>query len=127
MLKNVRNDRFFARKGANYAFMSEMQNESREVAEPLDHPKTHALVNRIMRRQASLSLQVAAVFVFVLIAIPLVNAYYPDIYKVGILGFPMPWLILGVLFFPLTWLLSAYFVRASDELDVQIARDEEKV
>ncbi len=91
------------------------------------HPDTVALVNRIMRRHAALSVRVGLVFIVILIAIPLLNLYVPRIVTSDVAGFPVPWLILGVLFFPLTWVLSAYFVKASEELDAQIIKDEEHI
>ena len=97
-----------------------------EVGQP-PHPETAALVSRILRRHAALSIRVGLVFIVILVAIPLVNLYVPSIVAANVLGFPLPWLILGVLFFPLTWALSSYFVNASEKLDGQIVKDEAKL
>jgi len=84
------------------------------------------LMNRVMRRQAGLSLQVAAVFIAILIILPLFNLYAPELAATSILGFPLTWLMLGVLFYPITWILSSYFVSKSDEIETQISREEQQ-
>ena len=99
-------------------------NQEHSDVDHMEHPKTVALVNRIMRRQAALSIRVALVFIVLLVVIPMANMYFPALGTTVVLGFPVAWLILGVLFFPLTWLLSGYFVRESDRLDVEIIKDE---
>ena len=84
------------------------------------------LMNRVMRRQAGLSLQVAAVFIAILIILPLFNLYAPELAATSILGFPLTWLMLGVLFYPITWILSSYFVSKSDEIETQISKEEQQ-
>ena len=77
------------------------------------------LAQRVMRRQGALSLRVAAVFVVLLLGLPLVNALAPQVVSATILGFPATWLFLGVLFYPITVLLSVYFVRHSDRIEAE--------
>jgi inner membrane protein involved in colicin E2 resistance len=72
-----------------------------------------------MRRQASLSLSVAAVFAVLLLGLPLVNFYLPDLANTQILGFTATWLFLGVLFYPITVGLSFYFVKKSDQIEAE--------
>jgi len=79
-----------------------------------------------MKKQLRLSLSVAVVFVAVLVGLPLVNLYLPDIAKTNIGGFSLTWLILGVLFYPLTWILSTWFVKSSEILEDEIVREETK-
>jgi uncharacterized membrane protein (DUF485 family) len=83
-----------------------------------------ALLRRIMRRQAALSLRISAVFVLLLLALPLANLYAPAVMGSDVAGFTLTWLVLGVLFYPITWVLSAYFVRASENVEASIAKDE---
>ena len=83
------------------------------------------LLGRIMRRQAGLSLRVAAIFVAILIALPLINLYAPDIAALDVRGFTLTWLFLGVLFFPITWGLSYVFVKKSEKLESDIVADTE--
>lgn len=79
------------------------------------------LAHAVMRRQAALSLRVAAVFVLLVFGLPLVNYYLPDLANTPVFGFTASWLFLGVLFFPITWLLSAYFIRQSDRIERECA------
>lgn len=84
--------------------------------------ESHAtLAHSVMRRQAALSIRVAAVFLILLFGLPLVNAFAPDIAGARVLGFPATWVFLGLLFYPITWLLSWYFIRASDRIESQCA------
>lgn len=82
-----------------------------------------ALLRVIMRRQVRLSLRVAAIFLVLVLGLPLVNQFLPGVAQHPIAGFSATWLFLGLLFYPITWLLSAYFVRASDEVEEEIAAD----
>jgi uncharacterized membrane protein (DUF485 family) len=76
-----------------------------------------ALLRRLMRRQAALSMRVAAVFLFLILGLPLATRFAPDWTQQPVLGFPLSWFLLGILFYPITWALSAYFVRASERLE----------
>lgn len=93
----------------------------RNVASP---EETQGLVRRIMRRQAALSLRIAAVFVAILVVLPLLNLYAPALMATRVGGFSLTWLFLAVLFYPVTWLLSAWFVRDSDRIEADIVREE---
>lgn len=83
------------------------------------------VLRRVMRRQAALSLRVAAVFILLLVALPLANLYLPEAMGGKVGGFPLTWLLLAVLFYPVTWVLSAYFVRKSEEVEASLAADPE--
>src|SRR5690242_17985120 len=76
-----------------------------------------ALLRAIMQRQGRLSIGVAAVFLVLVLGLPLLNAFFPEIAQTRIGGFSATWLFLGVLFYPITWFLSAYFVRKSEEVE----------
>ena len=80
------------------------------------------LAQAMMRRQGLLSVRVAAVFVTLLLGLPLVNLYAPDFAAASVFGFSASWLFLGVLFYPITVLLSIYFVRNSDRIEAEVAR-----
>ena len=75
------------------------------------------LARALMRRQGGLSLRVAAVFIALVVAIPLVNAYLPDLAAAPAYGFTLTWLVLGVLIYPITVALSFYFVAASNRIE----------
>jgi len=85
-------------------------------------PDEHArLARHVMHEQASLSLKVALVFAVLVLGLPLVNNFLPDLANTRILGFTATWLFLGVLFFPITWALSAYFIRESNRIEEECA------
>ena len=79
------------------------------------------LVKEVMRRQATLSLRVGAVFIVLILGIPLFNLFFPKIANLNLAGFTLTWLLLGILFFPITWALSAYFVKESDRIEAEAA------
>ena len=85
-------------------------------------PEEHArLAHAVMRRQATLSIQVAFVFITLLFGLPLFNFWFAEQANHPVFGFTATWLFLGILFFPITWLLSAYFVRRSDRIESECA------
>jgi uncharacterized membrane protein (DUF485 family) len=89
-----------------------------EPETPSPSEEDHARLARVvMRKQAALSLRVAAIFLVLLLGLPLVNAYLPELANAPVFGFTATWLFLGVLSFPVTVLLSAYFVRESDRIE----------
>ena len=101
-------------------------HDDTEVELRLNPEEAELLMQRVMRRQAKLSISVAAVFISILIFIPLFNLLAPGLAATDILGFPLTWLLLGVLFYPVTWILSAYFVKTSDNLEAAIAAEEKR-
>ena len=92
----------------------------------MDQQKASELSKKMMKKQLRLSLSVAVVFVVVLVGLPLVNFYLPDLAKTNIGGFSMTWLILGILFYPLTWILSTWFVNGSEKIERDIVAEETK-
>lgn len=85
------------------------------------------LAGILMRGQALLGLRVAAVFLLLVLGLPLLSHYAPALSEQLVLGFPLSWLLLGLLFYPITWALSAYFVKASERMEVEqaeMAREE---
>lgn len=76
-----------------------------------------------MRRQAQLGLRLAAVFLLVLLGLPLINLYLPDLAGQKVGGFSATWLFLGILFYPLTWILSFAFVKRSDAIEDELAAE----
>jgi hypothetical protein len=75
------------------------------------------LARAVMRRQGRLSLRVAAVFVVLVLGVPLVNYFLPEVADMPFHGFPATWLFLGVLIYPITVALSFYFVSKSNEIE----------
>lgn len=85
------------------------------------HRSDAELARMLMRRQAALSMRVAAVFLFLILGVPLANLYAPAWSGQAVFGFPLSWLLLGILFYPITWALSTYFVHASEKLESEQA------
>ena len=79
------------------------------------------LTGTLMRRQALLGVRVAAIFLVLVLGLPLLTHYRPDWTQQPILGFPASWFLLGLLFYPITWALSAYFVKASERMESEDA------
>src|SRR4051794_23310720 len=75
------------------------------------------LARAVMRRQAALSLRVAAVFVVLVLGVPLVNYLLPEVANSPVFGFTATWLFLGVLIYPITVALSFYFVHQSNRIE----------
>ena len=76
-----------------------------------------------MRRQGALSLKIAAVFILLLIGLPIFNATQPALAATKLGGFTLTWLVLGVLFYPTTCLLSVIFVRRSDAIEHELTEE----
>ncbi len=74
-------------------------------------------LHRLMRRQLRLSIACAATFVIVLLGLPLLNYFAPELMSKRIAGFTLTWLILGVLFFPFVWAIAYYFIKRSIALE----------
>ena len=102
-----------------------------EAKDELVHQPTSqemsVLSRRVMHKQAVLSLRVAAIFIVLILGIPLVNFYLPDLAGTPIWGFTASWLFLAVLFYPITWALSFYFVNQSDRLEAQSVHWQEEI
>ena len=75
------------------------------------------LARALMRRQGALSVRVAAVFVVLVLGVPLVNAWMPEVANRQVGGFTASWLFLGVLIYPITVALSFYFVDRSNKIE----------
>jgi uncharacterized membrane protein (DUF485 family) len=93
----------------------------RNVGSSSDRGSQEALLGAIMRRQARLSVGVAAVFLVLVLGLPVLNYAAAGIAQLRIGGFSATWLFLGLLFYPITWALSAYFVWASEAVEREAA------
>ena len=52
-----------------------------------------------------------------LLALPLLNYFFPDLMARRVSGFTLTWFILGVLFFPLVWAIAWMFIKRSIALE----------
>src|SRR5678815_5407535 len=80
-------------------------------------------LHRLMRRQLRLSIACAATFVVVLLGLPLLNYFAPELMSKRIGGFTLTWLILGVLIFPFVWAIAYIFIRRSVALEDKEAQE----
>ncbi len=87
-----------------------------------DLPGDAELTATLMRRQLRVANGIAALFLLLILGLPLLNALWPRAMQARVIGFPLTWLILGVLLYPVTWALAAWFVRASERLEADDAR-----
>jgi len=53
----------------------------------------------------------------VLLALPLLNYFQPELMATRVAGFTLTWLILGVLFFPFVWVIAWIFIQRSLALE----------
>ena len=76
------------------------------------------LARAVMRRQGRLSLRLAAVFLVLILGLPVLNATIPEFMNTPWFGgFTPTWLLLAVFFYPITVGLSFYFVAQSDKIE----------
>jgi hypothetical protein len=91
-----------------------------EIAEQT--PYGEVLLEDLIRRQLTLALGVAAVFLVLLFGMPLMNLLFPELVAVRMLGLPMSWLALAVLIYPLLWALGAYYVSTSRKYEDEFTK-----
>ena len=80
---------------------------------PSDVVHSEAFLRLLMRRQLRISVACAAAFLIVLLGLPLVNYFAPELMATRVAGFTLTWLVLGVLFFPAVWAISWIFIKRS--------------
>ena len=88
-----------------------------------DRIHSESFLHSLMRRQLRLTVACAATFLIALIALPLLNYYFPEFMARRVGGFTLTWLILGVLFFPFVWAISWIFIRRSIALEQAEVRE----
>ena len=88
-----------------------------ETAKPNVDIHSEEFLRSLMRRQLRLSIACAATFVIVLLGLPLLNYFAPELMSKRIAGFTLTWLILGVLFFPFVWAIAWIFIKRSIALE----------
>jgi len=76
-----------------------------------------ALVRGLVRAQLGLALRLAAVVICTVGAIPLLNAVFPELGAVTVLGMRLNWLVLAVLVYPLLYGVGRLYVRLAEQAD----------
>ncbi|MCC6234760.1 MAG: DUF485 domain-containing protein [Verrucomicrobiales bacterium] len=79
---------------------------------------SEAFLHSLMRRQLRLSVFCAALFLVMLIGLPLLNYHFPEWMSVRVLGgFTLSWFLLGIGVFPAVWFIAWFFIRRSMALE----------
>jgi nucleoside permease NupC len=76
-----------------------------------------ALVRGLVRAQLGLAIRLAAVVICTVGAIPLLNALFPELGAVTVLGMRMNWLVLAVLVYPLLYGVGRVYVRLAEQAE----------
>ena len=76
-----------------------------------------ALVRGLVRAQLGLALRLAAVVVCAVVAIPLLNAAFPDIAAITVAGIRLNWLVLAVLVYPFFYGVGRLYVRLAEQAE----------
>jgi len=71
----------------------------------------------LMRRQLLLSASIASVFVAIIVAVPLLNKFAPELMNRPMLGMTVSWFVLGLAIFPVLIALAWTFVRRSNAFE----------
>lgn len=74
-----------------------------------------ALVRGLVRAQLGLALRLGTVAVCILGAVPLLNAAFPELAALTVLGIRLNWLVLAALAYPLLYGLGWFYVRAAEQ------------
>ncbi len=79
---------------------------------------SEAFLHLLMRRQLRLSVFCAALFLVILVGLPLLNYHFPEAMAARVLGgFTWSWFLLGIGVFPAVWWIAWYFIRRSIALE----------
>ena len=76
-----------------------------------------ALVRGLVRAQLGLALRLAALVICTVGAIPLLNAVFPELGAVTVLGMRLNWLVLAVLVYPLLYGVGRLYVRLAEQAE----------
>ncbi len=90
-----------------------------------DDIHSETFLKQLMHRQLKLSISIAFGFSVVLLGLPLMNYYFPELMATRMGGFTLTWLILGVLFFPFVWVLSWIFIKQSTAFENNVSREQD--
>ena len=86
-----------------------------EVAEQTTYGEV--VLDDLVRRQRTLSLSVAAVFLCALFGLPLFNLLFNELSTLPVFGLSLAWLLLAALVYPLLWFLALYYVSTARKLE----------
>lgn len=96
-------------------------NTARPMQKPTSEnkPDMHSeeFLHSLMRKQLKLSIACACAFLVVLLGLPLVNYFAPELMATRVWGFTLTWFVLGIGFFPAVWCIAFYFIKRSIKLE----------
>lgn len=78
------------------------------------------LVRSLVRAQLRLALRTGLLLVLGLGSLPLLFVAFPALRTIGILGLPLPWLVLGVLVYPWLVVVGVFYVRAAERNEADL-------
>lgn len=81
-----------------------------------------ALVRGLVRAQLGLALRLATVVVCAVVAIPLLNAVFPDLAAITVGGIRLNWLVLAVLVYPFFYSVGRLYVRLAEQAERDFVR-----
>jgi putative solute:sodium symporter small subunit len=84
---------------------------------------SEAFLHLLMRRQLRLSVSCALAFLVVLLGLPMLNYFAPELMSRRFFGFTLSWFVLGIGFFPAVWVISWIFIRKSIALEEAEVRE----
>jgi uncharacterized membrane protein (DUF485 family) len=101
-----------------------------QIAPPMSHSPpddtdfihSEEFLRGLMRRQLRLSVTCAAAFLLLLLGLPLLNYFAPELMARRVGGFTLSWLVLGVLVFPYVWIIARLFITRSMALEAAEVR-----
>jgi hypothetical protein len=76
-----------------------------------------ALVRGLVRAQLGLALRLATVVVCAVVAIPLLNAVFPDLAAITVAGIRLNWFVLAVLVYPFFYGVGRLYVRLAEQAE----------
>ena len=95
---------------------------SQSPPDEADFIHSEEFLRGLMRRQLRLSVTCASAFLLLLLGLPLLNYFAPDLMARSVGGFTLSWLVLGVLVFPYVWIIARLFITRSMALEAAEVR-----
>ncbi len=95
---------------------------SQSPPDDADFIHSEEFLRGLMRRQLRLSVTCAAAFLLLLLGLPLLNYFAPELMARRVGGFTLSWLVLGVLVFPYVWIIARLFITRSMALEAAEVR-----
>ena len=75
----------------------------------------------LLREQLWLALRISGLLAVGIGSLPLVFHLFPGLAEVGVLGLPLPWLLLGIVVYPVLALLGWRYVRSAERNESDFA------